>query len=257
MPSFTNADGLAIAYDDTGPAGARPLLMIHGFSSNRGEGWKRTGWFAACQQRGQRALALDLRGHGESAKPHDPSLYGRQKLAGDVIALMDHLEIDTADVIGFSLGSRVAATVAMNAPRRVSNLILSGVGDRWFKPSQDDDAMARAMEAGDPASISQPLLQSFRHFADEQGEDRLALAACTRAEKDPITADHLYGIMAPTLVIAGARDDLAGDPRGLAEAIPGAKAVSVPGCDHFALITHGLLKASAFDFLDGWLEEMP
>ena len=257
MPTFTSADGLAIAYDDTGPEGSRPLLMIHGFSSNRAEGWKRTGWMAACAQRGQRAVALDLRGHGESAKPHDPSLYGRQKLAADVIALMDHLGVETADVIGFSLGSRVAATVAMNAPSRVYNLVLSGVGDRWFKPSEDDDAMARAMEADDPASISMPLLQSFRHFADEQGEDRLALAACTRAEKDPITADALYGVMAPTLVIAGSRDELAGDPRGLAEAIPGAKCVSVPGCDHFALITHGLLKASAFDFLDGWLDEMP
>lgn len=256
MPAFTNADGLSIAYDDTGPAGARPLVMIHGFSSNRAEGWKRTGWLAACQQRGQRAVALDLRGHGESAKPHDPALYGRRNLAADVIALMDHLEIEAADVIGFSLGSRVAATVAISAPRRVSNLILSGVGDRWFKPSPDDDAMARAMEADDPAAIAEPLLQSFRHFADEQGEDRLALAACSRAQKDPITPDDLYGVMAPTLVIAGMRDDLAGDPHGLARAIPGAKAVAVPGCDHFALITHGLLKASAFDFLDGWLEEM-
>ena len=256
MPTFTTPDGLSIAYDDTGPAGARPLLMIHGFSSNRAEGWKRTGWFAACAQRGQRAVALDLRGHGESDKPHDPALYGRQALAGDVVALMDHLGVETADVIGFSLGSRVAATLAMNAPRRVSNLILSGVGDRWFKPSPDDGAMARAMEADDPATISEPLLQSFRHFADEQGEDRLALAACSRGQRDPITADDLYAVTAPTLVIAGMRDELAGDPRGLADAIPGAKAVAVPGCDHFALITHGLLKASAFDFLDGWLEEM-
>lgn len=255
MPSFTNADGLSIAYDDVGSG--RPLLMIHGFSSNRAEGWKRTGWFAACERRGQRALALDLRGHGESAKPHDPALYGRRNLAADALALLDHAGAETADVIGFSLGARVAATLAMTQPRRVANLILAGVGDRWFKPSEDDDAMGRAMEADDPASISNELLRSFRHFADEQGEDRLALAACSRAERDPITADDLYGVMAPTLVIAGSRDELAGDPRGLADAIPGAKAITVPGCDHFGLITHGLLKASAFDFLDGWLEEMP
>lgn len=254
MPSFTNADGLAIAYDDAGSG--RPLLMIHGYSSNRTEGWKRTGWFAACERRNQRALALDLRGHGESAKPHDPALYGRRNLAADALALMDHVGAETADVVGFSLGARVAATLAVEAPRRVSNLVLAGVGERWFTPTADD-AMALAMEADDPETIPHELLKSFRHFADEQGEDRLALAACSRAPRDVLSRDDLYGVMAPTLVIAGTRDELAGDPRGLADAIPGAKAVSVPGCDHFALITHGLMKASVFDFLDGWLEEMP
>jgi pimeloyl-ACP methyl ester carboxylesterase len=256
MANFTTDAGVTIAYDDHGPSGARPLLMLHGFSSNRVEGWKRTGWFGACERRGQRALAMDLRGHGESFKPHDPAQYASAILAGDVLALMDHLNVEIADLLGFSMGSAVAFQVAKAAPHRVSNLILAGVGGRWLHPEPHDDHMALAMEADDPADIEDLLSRSFRHFADEQGEDRLALAACSRAPRTALGADDFYALTVPTLVIAGARDELAGDPRELADAIPGARSITVPGCNHFALITHGMAKGAVFDFLDGWLEEM-
>ena len=98
------------------------------------------------------------------------------------------------------------------------------------------------------------MQRSFRQFADEQKEDRLALAACTRGPRVPITKDALFAIRRPTLVIAGQRDQLAGPPQGLASAIAGAKAVTLPGCDHFSMIAHGLFKANTFDFFDGWLE---
>jgi pimeloyl-ACP methyl ester carboxylesterase len=114
--------------------------------------------------------------------------------------------------------------------------------------------MAKAMEAASPDEIADPMLKSFRHFADEQKEDRLALAACSRGPRVEITRDALMAIRRPTLVIAGARDQLAGQPQGLADAIAGAKAVTIPGCDHFSMIAHGLFKASVFDFFDGWLE---
>jgi pimeloyl-ACP methyl ester carboxylesterase len=99
------------------------------------------------------------------------------------------------------------------------------------------------------------MLQSFRQFADEQGEDRLALAAVSRAESVTLTPDDLFRINVPTLVVAGSRDALAGDPKGLADHIRGAKAVSVQGCDHFNAIPHALLKATVFDFLDGYLDD--
>jgi pimeloyl-ACP methyl ester carboxylesterase len=114
--------------------------------------------------------------------------------------------------------------------------------------------MAQAMEAASPDQIADPMLKSFRHFADEQKEDRLALAACSRGPRVPFTRDSLFAIRRPALVIAGQRDQLAGPPQVLAEAIPAAKAVSVPGCDHFSLVSHGLFKANVFDFFDGWLE---
>lgn len=257
MASFTASDGVEIAYDDVGPREGRAALLIHGFASNRHEGWKRTGWYAAFERRGQRVVAPDMRGHGESGKPHEPSAYSRERMAADVIELMDHLALKDVDLFGYSMGARVALKLALDHPGRVWNLILGGVGARLFEPSGGGDVMAAAMEADDPEAIAQPLLRSFRQFADEQGEDRMALAACTRAPSEPLDPDALSALNMPVLVVAGSRDVLAGDPQGLADYVPGAKSVTLPGCDHFNAIPHALLKAAVFDFLDGMMDEFP
>lgn len=225
MPSFTTADGVSIAYDDTG-GDAAPLLLIHGFSSNRQEAWKRTGWYASLAQRGQRLIALDLRGHGESGKPHDPAAYSRDILRADITGLLDHLGVEWANVFGYSMGAHLALAMAVHERERVGYLILGGVGGRLFDPPPPGDPMAQAMEADSPDSITEPMLKSFRQFADEQGEDRLALAAFSRARGEPVTPDDVRAVSAPTLVVAGSRDELAGDPHGLADLIPGARAVT-------------------------------
>jgi pimeloyl-ACP methyl ester carboxylesterase len=254
MAQFTS-DGLALAYDDFGPQDAKKaIVLVHGFSANRHENWKRMGWYDALAAKGIRGLAFDNRGHGESAKPHAPEKYAREAMARDVFALMDHAGIERAHLLGFSMGSHIALTAALLDGGRIDHLVVSGVGGRIFEPARDPEAMAEAMEAASPDQIADPMLKSFRHFADEQKEDRLALAACSRGSRTPFTPDSLMAIRRPTLVIAGQRDQLAGPPQGLANAIPGAKAVSVPGCDHFSLIGHGLFKANVFDFFDGWLD---
>lgn len=255
MASFTAPDGVEIAFDDVGPREGRAALLIHGFSSNRLEAWKRTGWYAAFERRGQRLVALDLRGHGESGKPHDPAAYAPERLVGDVIGLMDHLGLKDVDLFGYSMGARVALATALKHPDRVWNLILGGVGARALEPSGSGEIMAAAMEAETAESIENPMLRSFRQFADEQGEDRQALAAMVRGKSAPITQDDLFALNMPVLVVAGAHDMLAGDPQGLADYIRGAKSVTLPGCDHFNAIPHALLKAAVFDFLDGMMEE--
>ncbi|HEX6865727.1 MAG TPA: alpha/beta fold hydrolase, partial [Caulobacteraceae bacterium] len=128
MASFTAPDGVEIAYDDVGPRDGHVALLVHGFASNRYEAWKRTGWYAAFERRGQRVVALDLRGHGESGKPHDPDAYVVETLIGDVLALMDHLDLERVDLFGYSLGCRIASGVAFAQPGRVANLILGGAG---------------------------------------------------------------------------------------------------------------------------------
>lgn len=257
MAQFSTADGLTLAYDDVGPRDARPILLLHGFASNRQEAWKRTGWYAAIERRGQRLIAFDMRGHGESDRPHDASRYGRERLVSDVIGLLNEVGVQKADVFGYSMGARLALSLALAAPERVDRLIAGGVGGRLLDNTPRDDRMGQAMEAADPEAISDPLLRSFRQFADEQGEDRLALAAFSRAISSAFEPMDLAAIRSETLIAAGSRDQLAGDPQVLADAIPGARSIVLTGCDHFNAIPHGLLKATVFDFLDGMMDLEP
>ncbi|MDB5497460.1 MAG: Alpha/beta hydrolase [Phenylobacterium sp.] len=258
MASFTS-DGVRIAYDDLSPSAPveRTIVLIHGFASNRSEGWKRTGWYGAFERRRTRVIALDQRGHGESEKLYDPDAYRREKLAGDVLALMDQLGVLRADLFGYSMGTRTALAVALAAPERVSNLILGGVGGKLLEPSPSvaGEPMADAMLVDDPSTIAEPMLRSFRQFADEQGEDRRALAAVTRVKNPPFARDALAALPMPVLVVAGHGDTGAGDPEALACIFPNGHAVAVAGCDHFSAIPHALTKAAVFDFLDGLLDD--
>src|SRR5262249_61702851 len=166
MAQFTS-DGLALAYDEFGPADARKaIVLVHGFSSNRYENWKRMGWYEAIAGKGLRGLALDCRGHGESAKPHEPDRYDRAAMARDVFALMDHAGVERAHLLGFSMGAHVALTAAMSDGGRIDHLVVAGGGGRIFEPSRDPDAMAKAMEAGWPGEVGGPPLESFRPLAD-------------------------------------------------------------------------------------------
>ncbi|HEV2532248.1 alpha/beta hydrolase [Phenylobacterium sp.] len=257
MASFTH-DGVLLAYDDISPAGGaeRTIVLLHGFTSNRNEGWRRTGWYGAFERRRVRVIALDQRGHGESAKLYDPQAYTRDKLAADALALMDHLEVGRADLFGYSMGTRTALKTAMTAPDRFSNLILGGVGGKLLEPSPSvtGNPMSEALLAADPETISQPMLKSFRQFADEQGEDRKALAAFVQARNPPLDQDAMRGLPMPVLVVAGQRDEGAGDPEDLARIFPRGHGVTVVGCDHFSAIPHALTKAAVFDFLDGMMD---
>lgn len=258
MPTAT-LNGVSLAYDDIPPAGPvqRTILLLHGFASNRNEGWRRTGWYGAFERRGIRTIALDQRGHGESTKSHDPADYGRLNMAADALALLDHLGISRCEVFGYSMGTRTALQMALDAPDRIGHLMLGGIGGKLFDPPRPGaaEAMQQAMGAEDPETISEPFLKSFRQFADEQGEDRQALAAMSAAQSPAWDQAALARLPMPVLVAAGSRDDLAGDPEELARLFPHGKGVSLPGCDHFSAIPHASLKATVFDFLDGLLDD--
>ena len=254
-----DSGGLTLAYDDIPGNGGDTVVLVHGFATNAEENWRRLGWYGAFERRGARVVALDLRGHGRSAKPHEASAYDVAVMAADVVALMDHLDIRRADLMGYSLGARLAAMAAGTNPDRVANLILGGVGARLLEPREAEPGamtMAEAMRAPDAAALTDATLRGFRQFAENQGEDRFALAACSEGLAASAASIDFGAIRAPTLIVAGNRDELAGSPDDLAAVIPGAKAVTLPGCDHFNAIPHALFKAAVFDFLDGWEEEV-
>ena len=252
MSQFESA-GVTLSYDDIGPKdNRRPIILIHGFATNRNENWRRVGWYGALERRRVRFVAFDCRGHGESAKLHDPGAYG-VAMIDDIFRLLDHLAIPRADLMGYSMGARLALSAALARPDRVGDLILGGVGGKLFDPLPPGTPMADAMEAEAADAIGDPLLRGFRQFADEQGEDRIALAACAGGAVAPPSRDEVSSLAAHTLVVAGARDDLAGDIQDLVAAPHDARGVTIPGCDHFSAIPHALFKAAVFDFLDGEL----
>ena len=262
MATFQSG-GLTLAYDDIRPEGGEngTAVLVHGFATNRAENWRRLGWYAAFERKGYRVVALDLRGHGESDKPHDPAAYAGATMAADVVALLDHLDLRRVDLMGYSMGSHLSLAIAAEHGDRVGNLILGGVGARMVSddpsPFTGTMTMGEAMRADDPSTITDPTLKGFRQFAENQGEDLFALAACGEGRGERLNHDHLLRLRMPVLVVTGSRDEIAGDPRTLADAIPGARSVSLPACDHFSAIPHALYKAAVFDFLEGWLDEMP
>src|SRR5580704_7484884 len=207
-----DSGGLSLAYDDITPAGGASgtVLMVHGFATSRAENWRRLGWYGAFERKGYRIVAHDQRGHGESDKPHDPAAYGQDVLVGDILRLMDHLALERVDLLGYSMGARLSLQMALQHPERVGNLIVGGIGGRMLKAPEGQPTptmtMAEAMRAADPETITDQTMKGFRLFADQQGEDRLALAAFTEARGGPVlTAGDLAGMVVPTLVVAGSR----------------------------------------------------
>ena len=112
-----NSDGVEIAYEMAGEG--EPILLIHGFASTGRVNWWDTGWVKTLTEAGRRVITIDNRGHGNSEKLYDPVFYPGSEMAEDARRLLDHLGIDQADVMGYSMGARISAYLTMNNPGRV------------------------------------------------------------------------------------------------------------------------------------------
>jgi pimeloyl-ACP methyl ester carboxylesterase len=246
MPGFIH-DGLEIAYLDEGEG--EPIVLVHGFASTKEINWVGPSWTTTLQRAGFRTVALDNRGHGASAKPHDPARYTTPQMAEDVRALMDHLDIGRADVMGYSMGARIAAFLALAHPERVRSLILGGLGLGLVTGVGDSEPIVAALEASSIDAVDHARGRMFRAFADQTKSDRLALAACMRAMRANMTAETLARIAAPTLVAVGTRDAIAGDPEALARLMPNARALPIPERDHMPAVGDKVFKAGAVAFL--------
>ncbi|MBO0765730.1 MAG: alpha/beta hydrolase [Hyphomicrobiaceae bacterium] len=233
MPTFSS-DNVRIAFIDESPSGesAEPVLLIHGFASSVRYNWRETGWVAFLLRNGLRVIAMDNRGHGESEKLYDPKGYGVALMAGDARRLLDHLGIARAHVMGYSMGARVCAWLAMADPERVRSAVFAGLAGNMVRPVAGTGPIAHALEAENIDAVTNPTARTFRAFADRTGSDLKALAACIRGAREPITREMVAAIACPVLVVAGGGDVIAGPAADLARLIPGAQAITVPRRDH-------------------------
>jgi len=246
MPSFHNGS-VEIAYLDTGKGD--PIVLVHGFGSTKEINWVNPGWVETLTDDGRRVIALDNRGHGASSKLYDPADYDRAVMADDVRALMDHLEIERADVMGYSMGARITANLVIAHPGKIRSAILGGVGKRLITGGGLPGPIAEALEAADAGEITDPVGIMFRRFADQTKSDRLALAACIRGGGPPLKPDVVAAIRVPLLVAVGTRDAIAGSPHELAEIIPSAKVLEIPDRDHMLAVGDRVYKAGVLQFL--------
>jgi len=226
-----------------------PVLLIHGFASSHRVNWVNPRWVDALTEAGRRVVAFDNRGHGQSAKPHAPEDYRADLMTRDAVSLLAHLGVERADVMGYSMGARIASVLALEHPGLVRSLILGGLGDRLVRDGGVPEAIADALEAPSLDSLVDPTERLFRAFADQTKSDRAALAACVRGFRRRLEPEEAARIAQPTLVAVGERDTLAGDASKLVALLPKAQALLIPGRDHNLAVGDKAFKAGALAFL--------
>ncbi|RUP08739.1 alpha/beta hydrolase [Hyphomicrobium sp.] len=250
MDSF-DSDGVEIAYLDTGGGdGKIPVLLIHGFASNVATNWVNTGWVSFLTKAGYRVIAFDNRGHGESQKLYDLVDYGAPLMAEDARRLLDHLGIARVNVIGYSMGARIAAFLALAHPERVARVVFGGLGINMVRGMAGTGPIARALEAASIEEVTNPTARTFRAFAEQTKSDLKALAACIRSSRAPISAEMAGEIAAPVLVAVGSTDVIGGSAAELAALIPGARAYTIPDKDHNRAVGDRSFKAETLAFFE-------
>lgn len=246
--------GAQLAYIDEQPEPGEhgePILLIHGFASTHAVNWVFPQWVKTLIGAGRRVIAFDNRGHGRSEKFYDPAAYAIPNMVADARALLDHLHIKTVDVMGYSMGARIAAFLATADSGRVRSLILGGLGYHLIDHGGLSMSIAAAMDAPALADLSDPMPRLFRGFAEATKSDLKALAACARGASLPMSARDAQQISCPVLIAVGTKDEVAGDPHRLAAVIKGARVVDILGCDHNRAVGDKVYKDNVLEFLDG------
>jgi len=214
---YFDSSGVRLAFLEKGRG--EPVILLHGGLADSEFNWIQFGIMDALAAN-CRAIALDLRGHGRSGKPHAAAAYGRN-MARDVLALMDHLKIDKAHLLGYSLGSLIALTVVADHPDRVISAAFGGPG--WIRPDSDVSIYVKTADSLEAGGGLGPLLKGYQ---DGQGKplpekelaeinayyagrnDLRAIAAAFRGFSDfAVPEEQLRAAHVPCLFLFGTKDD--------------------------------------------------
>ena len=246
MPSFLS-DGISIAYQVHGEG--TPILCIHGFGSSGKVNWIDTGWVQTLNEAGYQAITFDNRGHGESRKLYDTKLYFAHDMANDAANLLDHLGIARSPVIGYSMGARIAAFLALNHPDKVAASVWGGMGLNLITGLADSETIISALTAESLSQVTDRVGRQFRIFADHNKADKAALAACMVSSREPMAEADVRRIVGPVLVATGADDEMAGGADALATLLPLGEAFTIERRDHMRATGDPQFKRAALEFL--------
>lgn len=218
---FFNSNGVRIRY--TAQGSGEPVILIHGFSVNQEHEWVETGVLPKLAQN-YHVIAIDVRGHGKSDKPHDPSAYGVE-MGMDVIRLMDSLKIPRAHIMGYSMGSMITAKLLSEHPERFLTATLGGgAGFRTITP--EIGGFFAAVQAQLERGEMTPAWTSLH-------DDRLALLAVVKSIP-ALKWDEakMRRVQAPVLAVAGSEDEFLPGAKDLKTVLPSAKLVVIAGATH-------------------------
>jgi len=251
MPYFVN-DGLSLYYEvhGSGP----PVVMLHGAAVSFAGNFGACGWIDRMTGRGLQVVGLDSRGHGSSAKVYDSALYGTDVLSSDVIALLDHLAIERASVVGYSIGSAIALHLLHAHPKRfiAGALVATGDGLIGLSPLTFPAILPRLAETlrrpEFPTDLP-PHVAVYWTFATQIAGDREAVAAGAGADYPPCAVAEAESVYVPVLVVSGDGDLVLGTGSRLAATIPRGRYFEIAGADHFSLALDESVQTAVAGFL--------
>jgi len=220
-----------------------PVVLVHGWGGSFRETWQKPGINALLEDIGRIPVGLDLLGHGEQEKPHDPEAY--TELPSWLLAHLPNNPV--VDAVGFSLGALTILRALIAAPQRFGKVVLAGIGDGVFTKSSPDahKRIVDALEGRAPEDDT--FARMFAHYGNTPGNDLLALTAIMkRPASEPVTEEQLSAITNEILIVIGDAD-FAGPATRLAAAFPNAKLTILRNTDHFAT-------PESFSFIDAILE---
>lgn len=247
MPTVDSA-GVRIHYEIHGEGPS--IVLVHGLMSSFDHDWRKTGWVEFLQSDGRRVIGLDCRGHGDSEKPHDADAYSGQSMADDIVAVMDAVGLDRADIMGYSMGGWLAVNVVSRYSSRFNAVVVGGAGMRGvINTPARREIVAAAFEAQDEAAITEPLLRSFRQFAEANHNDLSAMAAFQRGVRGEPDETTLRAVNLPLLAVAGDQDPALTGARALVETVPGARLEILTGDNHLAALMDTRFKRTVQQFL--------
>jgi len=205
----------------------RPVVLVHGLGGSAATTWQQNGWMDLIADAGRPVIGIDLLGHGNAEKPHDPEAY--RDLHQHVL---DQLPAEPVDAIGFSLGARVLLECAIASPDRFARLVLTGVGANLFEVRNEHHAkIADAIEG--KADPTDPFSRYFADLTNDPAGDPEALRALLKSPGAKLTPERLAPVTMPVLVLLGDQD-FAGPADPLVDALTDVQFRELKRCDHFA-----------------------
>lgn len=245
IDAYFDSDGARIHYIEQGAG--EPVLLIHGFTASAAMNWQAPGIFNRLAEN-YRVIAIDNRGHGKSDKPHDDAAYGT-KMVEDAVRLLDHLEIERAHVVGYSMGAFITSKLVAAHPERLLSATLGGAG--WMRPDDPQmsllDELAQSLDDGKgimplirrlnpegEAAPTEQQLQSMNQLA-MLINDPQALASVVRGMKQFSVEESTFREnRVPTLALIGSRDPLKQSVDPLEGVMSNLEIVVIDGADHLS-----------------------